>query len=215
MDIKVETDNDFAEKVTAEEYRIQSQLATQTGLFEAGQQTLLKNQKIEAKERNRKKIINFLNNNSWGKSKRANVFRQYVAFTDEDILELEKKIAQCKEDYNILDDMCEENIKEIDELNDEIDEIKKQTGIRISILRGKCLAKNDRIRNLMIYINIIVWIIALLCIVYNTIGIPMFIGYCKICLFHFGLATKLVILVSYDWFMYWFMYGFYYCFGNR
>ena len=161
----------YANQVSEEEYVIQSKLATQIGLFNAGQQALLKEQREKEREFNRKKVTDYLNNNEWSLSKKGRIFKKYVNFSEEDILTLIKKLSIIQEEYESVNEMNEEYIKEIEELELNTDNKIKGLNERILKLRDRCIVKNKRISYLERVNSFLVLFIVVYFIAYNTISI--------------------------------------------
>jgi hypothetical protein len=157
------TQNDTSKYETVEEYNIKSALATQAGIFEAGKQTLLKNQKIKEKQENRHTVNLFLSNTKWKNNKKAKVFKKYVKFTEEDIELLKKEIVRLNEDYDTLNEMSDEYIVEIDDLQTEMDKDKRLNEVLINKL------------NIQLNALLTLCVVLFLCnVFYNIFGVSVF-----------------------------------------
>jgi hypothetical protein len=157
------TQNDTSKYETVEEYNIKSALATQAGIFEAGKQTLLKNQKIKEKQENRHTVNLFLSNTKWKNNKKAKVFKKYVKFTEEDIEMLKKEIVRLNEDYDTLNEMSDEYIVEIDDLQTEMDKDKRLNEVLINKL------------NIQLNALLTLCVVLFLCnVFYNIFGVSVF-----------------------------------------
>ena len=167
---------------TVEEYNIKSALATQAGIFEAGKQTLLKNQKIKEKQENRHTVNLFLSNTKWKNNKKAKVFKKYVKFTEEDIELLKKEIVRLNEDYDTLNEMSDEYIVEIDELQTEMDKDKRLNEAVINKLNIQLNAL------LILCVVLFLWNVF-----YNIFGVPVFNGYIYTSLNTIGIVMYAII----------------------
>jgi hypothetical protein len=157
------TQNDTSKYETVEEYNIKSALATQAGIFEAGKQTLLKNQKIKEKQENKHTVNLFLNNTKWKNNKKAKVFKKYVKFTEEDLEFLKKEIVRLNEDYDTLNEMSDEYIVEIDDLQTEMDKDKRLNEVLINKL------------NIQLNALLTLCVVLFLCnVFYNIFGVSVF-----------------------------------------
>jgi hypothetical protein len=141
------------------EYKAQSVLATQAGIFEAGQQTLLKNQKIKEKQENKHTVNLFLNNSKWSKTnKKAAVFKKYVKYVEEDELTFKKQIQELNDNYDILDKMCDEYLTETEELQLKLDHEKM---------------KNNQLTKQLNRLFVLYVISLLLNVFYNVFGVDV------------------------------------------
>jgi hypothetical protein len=182
----------YCNQVSQEEYTIQSKLATQAGLFEAGQQALLKQQRIKQREDNKARVIEYLNNNAWGHSSKARAFKKYVEFSEEDIISLTKQLSVAQEEFDSVNDMNEEYIKEIEDLENETELKIKQLDSRIVKLRDKCITKNKTIKKMEMVNKLILFVICLYTIAYNTVTIELLN-------FHIYYVINTIMLITSDW----------------
>lgn len=182
----------YCNQVSQEEYTIQSKLATQAGLFEAGQQALLKKQKIEQREENKARVIEYLNNNAWGHSSKAQSFKKYVEFSEEDIISLTKQLSVAQEEFDSVNDMNEEYIKEIEDLENETELKIKKLNSRIVELRNKCIIKNESLKKIQKVNKLLLFIICIYIIAYNTVTIE----YLN---FHIYCFSSMLIVITSDW----------------